>query len=136
MAKAKAPLTPEQAEVKAMKKEKNSQGFIKFVAVLLALVLVDHDLLALDLSDDLALNSRTGDSGVADLDLTIVLDHQNVEGNGGTVFLVHLVDVNGLTLRHAVLLVAGADDSVHAKAPPIITRQDLRLCRCALTDLF
>ena len=39
MAKAKAPLTPEQAEVKAMKKEKNSQGFIKFVAVLLALVL-------------------------------------------------------------------------------------------------
>ena len=39
MAKTKAPLTPEQAEVKAMKKEKNSQGFIKFVAVLLALVL-------------------------------------------------------------------------------------------------
>ena len=39
MAKNKAPLTPEQAEVKAMKKEKNSQGFIKFVAVLLALVL-------------------------------------------------------------------------------------------------
>ena len=39
MAKTKAPLTPEQAEVKAMKKENNSQGFIKFVAVLLALVL-------------------------------------------------------------------------------------------------
>ncbi len=39
MAKTKAPLTPEQAEVKAMKKEKNTQGFIKFVAVLLALVL-------------------------------------------------------------------------------------------------
>ncbi len=39
MAKTKTPLTPEQAEVKAMKKEKNSQGFIKFVAVLLALVL-------------------------------------------------------------------------------------------------
>ena len=39
MAKNKAPLTPEQAEVKAMKKEKNSQNFIKFVAVLLAFVL-------------------------------------------------------------------------------------------------
>ena len=90
MAKSKAPLTPEQAEVKAMKKANKSQNFIKFVAVLLALVLVDDDLLALDLSDDLALNSRTGDSGVADLDLTIVLDHQNVEGNGGTVFLVTL----------------------------------------------
>ena len=39
MAKTKAPLTPEQAEVKAMKKEKNSQGFIKFVAIVLALAL-------------------------------------------------------------------------------------------------
>ncbi len=39
MAKNKAPLTPEQAEVKAMKKEKNSQNGIKFLAVLLALVL-------------------------------------------------------------------------------------------------
>ena len=39
MAKTKAPLTPEQAEVKAMKKENKSQNFIKFVAVLLALVL-------------------------------------------------------------------------------------------------
>lgn len=39
MAKSKAPLTPEQAEVKAMKKEKNSQGFIKFVAIVLAFAL-------------------------------------------------------------------------------------------------
>ena len=39
MAKTKAPLTPEQAEVKAMKKANSSQNFIKFVAVLLALVL-------------------------------------------------------------------------------------------------
>lgn len=39
MAKNKTPLTPEQAEVKAMKKEKKSQNFIKFVAVLLAFVL-------------------------------------------------------------------------------------------------
>ncbi len=39
MAKTKAPLTPEQAEVKAMKKANKSQNFIKFVAVLLALVL-------------------------------------------------------------------------------------------------
>ena len=39
MAKSKAPLTPEQAEVKAMKKEKNSQNFIKFVAIVLAFAL-------------------------------------------------------------------------------------------------
>ena len=39
MAKNKAPLTPEQAEIKVMKKEKNSQNFIKVIAVLLALVL-------------------------------------------------------------------------------------------------
>ncbi len=39
MAKNKAPLTPEQAEVKAMKKAKNSQNGIKFLAVLLAFVL-------------------------------------------------------------------------------------------------
>ncbi len=39
MAKSKTPLTPEQAEVKAMKKEKNSQGFIKFVAIVLAFAL-------------------------------------------------------------------------------------------------
>ena len=39
MAKSKAPLTPEQAEIKAMKKEKSAQGFIKFIAVVLALVL-------------------------------------------------------------------------------------------------
>ena len=37
MAKTKAPLTPEQAEVKAMKKANSSQNFIKFVAILLAL---------------------------------------------------------------------------------------------------
>lgn len=39
MAKSKAPLTPEQAEVKAMKKEKNSQNFIKFLAIVLAFAL-------------------------------------------------------------------------------------------------
>ena len=39
MAKTKAPLTPEQAEVKAMKKANSSQNFIKFVAILLALAL-------------------------------------------------------------------------------------------------
>ena len=39
MAKSKAPLTPEQAEVKAMKKEKNSQNFIKFIAIVLAFAL-------------------------------------------------------------------------------------------------
>ena len=39
MAKTKAPLTPEQAEVKAMKKANSSQNFIKFVAILLAFVL-------------------------------------------------------------------------------------------------
>ena len=39
MAKTKAPLTPEQAEVKATKKANSSQNFIKFVAILLAFVL-------------------------------------------------------------------------------------------------
>ncbi len=39
MAKNKAPLTPEQAEVKAMKKENKSQNFIKFVAIVLAFAL-------------------------------------------------------------------------------------------------
>lgn len=39
MAKTKAPLTPEQAEVKAMKKENSAQNFIKFVAIVLALAL-------------------------------------------------------------------------------------------------
>lgn len=39
MAKAKKPLTPEQAEIKAMKKEKSSMGWTKFWAIVLALVL-------------------------------------------------------------------------------------------------
>ncbi len=39
MAKQKTPLTPEQAEIKAMKKEKSSMGWTKFWAVVLALVL-------------------------------------------------------------------------------------------------
>ena len=37
--KTKMPLSPEQAEIKAMKKEKSSKGWIKFFAILLALVL-------------------------------------------------------------------------------------------------
>ena len=39
MAKNKMPLSPEQAEIKAMKKEKSSNGWTKFWAVVLALVL-------------------------------------------------------------------------------------------------
>ncbi len=39
MAKQKKPLSPEQAEIKAMKKEKSSNGWTKFWAVVLALVL-------------------------------------------------------------------------------------------------
>ncbi len=39
MAKNKAPLTPEQAEVKAMKKANRSQNFIKFLAIVLAFAL-------------------------------------------------------------------------------------------------
>ena len=39
MAKNKTPLTPEQAEIKAMKKENSSQNFIKFVAIVLAFAL-------------------------------------------------------------------------------------------------
>ncbi len=39
MAKAKKPLTPEQAEIKALKKQKSSMGWTKFWAVLLALLL-------------------------------------------------------------------------------------------------
>lgn len=39
MAKQKMPLSPEQAEIKAMKKEKSSNGWTKFWAVVLALVL-------------------------------------------------------------------------------------------------
>ncbi len=39
MAKSKAPLTPEQAEIKKMKKEKASSGFTSFIAVALAIVL-------------------------------------------------------------------------------------------------
>lgn len=37
--KTKKPLSPEQAEIKAMKKEKSSKGWTKFFAILLALVL-------------------------------------------------------------------------------------------------
>ncbi|MBQ4644993.1 MAG: hypothetical protein IJB72_04485 [Clostridia bacterium] len=39
MAKSKAPLTPEQAVIKKMKKEKASSGFISFLAVVLAVAL-------------------------------------------------------------------------------------------------
>ncbi|MBQ4572073.1 MAG: hypothetical protein IJA80_02195 [Clostridia bacterium] len=39
MAKSKAPLTPEQAEIKKMKKEKASSGFTSFLAVVLAVAL-------------------------------------------------------------------------------------------------
>ncbi len=39
MAKQKKPLSPEQAEIKAMKKEKSSNGWTKFWAIVLALVL-------------------------------------------------------------------------------------------------
>ena len=39
MAKNKMPLSPEQAEIKAMKKEKSSKIFTKFIAIVLALAL-------------------------------------------------------------------------------------------------
>ncbi len=39
MAKQKKPLSPEQAEIKAMKKEKSSNGWTKFFAIVLALAL-------------------------------------------------------------------------------------------------
>lgn len=39
MAKNKMPLSPEQAEIKAMKKEKSSNNFTKFIAIVLALAL-------------------------------------------------------------------------------------------------
>ena len=68
MAKNKAPLTPEQAEIKAMKKEKSAQGFIKFVAVVLALVLTIGVVFAGKTAADKALeaagsNVQVGDNG-------------------------------------------------------------------------
>ena len=82
------------------------------MVVLLGLVLVDLDLLALDLTDDLAFNRHTRDSGRADLDIAFVDDHDGVEGDSRAICLIHLVDVDGFTLRNLVLLVASADDCV------------------------
>ena len=81
----------------------------------------------------LAFNRHTRDSGRADLDIAFIDDHDGVEGDSRAICLIHLVDVDGFTLRNLVLLVASADDCVHDNKHLLLyTRRNLRLRRCAL----
>ena len=65
--------------------------------------------------------------------LLFIDDHDGVEGDSRAICLIHLVDVDGFTLRNLVLLVASADDCVHDNKHLLLyTRRNLRLRRCAL----
>ena len=86
--------------------------------VLLALVLVDDDLFALDLSDHLALDLGAGQSGSADFHALVRAQHQHVEADLAVHFLVQLFHVDNVPLGHTILLATGYDHSVHGKAPP------------------
>ena len=71
------------------------------MVVLLGLVLVDLNLLALDLTDDLAFNRHTRDSGRADLDIAFIDDHDGVEGDSRAICLIHLDKITSLTNANA-----------------------------------
>lgn len=81
MAKSKAPLTPEQAEVKAMKKEKNSQNFIKFVAIVLAFALT-FGVVSLGKSTAEKALAEAGNDVVVNGDVNTPSDDTNVPSDG------------------------------------------------------
>ena len=81
MAKSKAPLTPEQAEVKAMKKVKNSQNFIKFVAIVLAFALT-FGVVSLGKSTAEKALAEAGNDVVVNGDVNTPSDDTNVPSDG------------------------------------------------------
>lgn len=81
MAKNKAPLTAEQAEVKAMKKEKNSQNFIKFVAIVLAFALT-FGVVSLGKSTAEKALAEAGNDVVVNGDVNTPSDDTNVPSDG------------------------------------------------------
>ena len=86
-----------------------------FALVLLGLVLIDDDLLALDLAEDLALHLCARHRGSADLGLITIADEQHlIKSNRLVCLRVDLLDEDHVALLNTVLLATGLNDCVHA----------------------
>ena len=97
---------------------------LQALVALLGLHLVDADLLALAVLDDVRGDDGAVDQGSAK-DAAGLVGHGEdaVELNGGTGLGVELLDVDDVALRHAVLLAAGLDDGVlHVCFIPLFKR--------------
>ena len=82
-----------------------------FALVLLGLVLIDDDLAALHLSENLALDLRAFHDGRADLGLIRIADEQNlVESNRFIRLSVELLYEDNVALLNTVLLATGLND--------------------------
>lgn len=68
MAKSKTPLTPEQAEIKKMKKENASSSFTSFLAVILAVVLA---------AGVLVIGKSTAQKGMENTDSDVIVNNNN-----------------------------------------------------------
>ena len=81
--------------------------------VLLGLVLVDDDLLAADLADDLALDLDALDNRRADLHVAVIAHEQNVKRNRGVNLSIDFLDVDHVALTDAVLFATSRNNRVH-----------------------
>ena len=86
-----------------------------FALILLGLVLIDDDLTALHLSQDLAFDLRALHDGRADLSLVTVADEQHlIKSNRFIRLRVELLYEDNVALLNTVLLATGLNDCVHA----------------------
>ncbi len=82
---------------------------------LLGLVLIDDDLLALNLSQNLALNLSTCYDGSTNLGLFTIANEQNLfKSNRFICLSVELLYEDNVALLNTVLLATGLNDCVHA----------------------
>lgn len=85
MAKSKTPLTPEQAEIKKMKKENASSSFTSFLAVILAVVLA---------TGVLVIGKSTAQKGMENTDSDVIVNNNNSFITDDTVSGDNSADVN------------------------------------------
>ncbi len=94
MAKSKAPLTPEQAEIKKMKKEKASSGFTSFLAVVLAVALTVGVVSIGKTTADKGLEQSDSDVIVNNNDGSVNIDNSVLDDNANDVGTDNVTDEN------------------------------------------
>ena len=105
-----APLT---AAVKAFQSDHGLTVTGLAVIVLLALVLVDDDLLALHLAENFPFHLRARNGGIANLHALVAAQQKNVEADDTVIVLVEFLNIDGIAFGDAVLLATRYDYCVH-----------------------